>query len=219
LSPWFKIKTGFGISSYKNTLTINGEAPPQTFTDIDNDTYTETLQLNNLEKKTSPVYVSIPFIFEFGNSNIDRTGFYTDLGIQYSFLMSEGFKQTGTYSTKGTYDKWNITIENVPELGFYNEKEPTVYSNLKNKNVSLVAGAGVFIPFSRTLIFKGGIVTYLGFADLGNNKSENAEQNIINDEVYSFRANYIDNSLAIVNGSKTFLIGIEFGIYIGLGLK
>lgn len=219
VSPWIKLKTGVGITSYKKTLTANGEAPQQTFQDIDDDTYTETLTLNDVEKTSNPMYLSVPLIFEFGNPNIDKPGFYADLGLKYSFLINENYSYSGTYSTKGTYEQWNVTLENVPELGFYDNQNQEASAEFKKNNFSIVAGAGVFIPVSSVIIFKGGLVTNWGLTDIGNNKAENTNPNVIGDEIYSFRARYIDNSLAVTRGSRTFHLGIEFGLYISHRLK
>jgi len=219
LSPWIKLKTGLGISGFKNTLSANGQAPQQTLTDIDNDSYTEILTLENVEKVTHPMYMSIPLIFELGNPNINKMGFYADLGIKYSFLINEDHSTSGTYSTKGTYEQWEITLENIPELGFYNEKNMQMNAALKNSNLSVVAGVGVFLPISTNVIFKGGIVTNIGLSDIGNTTLENGNSDVISDQTHSYRAKYIDNTLAVVQGSKTFHLGIEFGLYISHRLK
>ncbi len=158
-------------------------------------------------------------IFEFGNPNIEKIGFYADLGLKYSYLLNESYSSSGTYSTTGTYEQYNVTLKNIPELGFYNDKNPENYANLKKSNFSLVAGAGVFVPLSSTIIFKGGLVTNIGLADIGNNIPANPNSNVINDNIYSYRSRYIDNTLAVVEGSRTFHFGIEFGIYISHRLK
>ena len=220
LSPWFRIMAGVGFSSIKSKLTVNGDAPVHpVFTDIDNDSYKETLTLTNVEKKANPMYFSVPFIFEFGNPNIDKVGFYTDLGIKYSFLINDSYQSSGTYATKGTYDQYKVTLENVPELGFYSGKELESNASFKKSNISLLAGVGIFIPLSSVVIFKGGLVTNIGLTDIGNGNIKNTNSDVISDEVYSYRAGYIDNSFAVVKGSKTFHLGIEFGVYVSRRLK
>ncbi len=219
LSPWIKLKGGVGISGLNSTLKANGEAPQQTLTDIDNDSYTETLTLTNVEKKTNPMYVSVPFIFEFGNPNIDKPGFYADLGLKYSFLINDDYSASGTYSTKGTYEQWGVTLENIPELGFYDGKDMESNASLKKSNFAVVAGAGIFVPVSSTIILKGGIVTNIGLNDIGNSTPANNNPDAIKDETYSYRARYIDNSVAVTKGSKTFHLGVEFGLYISHRLK
>lgn len=219
LSPWIKLKTGLGISGFKNTLSANGEVPQQSLVDIDNDSYIETLTLENVEKVTNPMYLSIPLIFELGNPNINEIGFYADLGIKYSFLINDDHSTSGVYSTTGTYEQWEITLENIPELGFYNEKSLQMNAALKNSNISVVAGVGVFIPVSTNVIFKGGLVTNIGLSDIGNTTPENGNSDVISDETYAYRAKYIDNSLAVEQGSKTFHVGIQFGLYISHRFK
>jgi hypothetical protein len=214
LSPWIKIKAGIGISCYTNSLTGNGDIPTQQFKDIDDDIYTEHLALLNVKNTSNLMYLSIPLIIEFGNTNFNKIGFYLDFGIKYSFLVMENNKMNGTYTTKGNYLEWGVTLEDVPELGFYTQKsiEPSV--GFQKNNYSILGGAGITIPISGVLIFKVGLAGSLGLNDIGNNPSDKTDENPLTEDTYEFRSRYIDNTLAVSEGSKTRYIGIEFGLYI-----
>ncbi len=219
LSPWFKFKTGIGLSGYTSTFLADGTIPSTQFRDVDNDPYLENLTLNNVEQKTSPLYLSVPLILEFGNPNISKIGFYFDLGLKYSYLVNDNLKSSGTYSTSGTYEQWGVTLEDIPELGFYSSKQMESDVSLKKSNYSVIAGAGVYIPVNTVVILKAGITSNWGLADIGGNVPEKPAGSPLSHEVYNYRAQYIDNSFAVAEGSRTRFIGIEFGLYISHLLK
>lgn len=217
--PWIKIKAGIGFSSYNGALTGSGDVTPKQFYDIDNDIYTEQLTLSNIKNTSNPMYLSVPLIFEFGNTNINKLGFYVDLGMKYSFLLSENNKTEGSYATTGEYEQWGVTLENIPELGFYNQKSIEMNEGFQKNNYSLLGGAGITIPISGVVIFKLGITGSLGLKDIGNNRSEKSDQSPITQEVYDFRSSYTNNTLAVTKGSKSRYIGLEFGLYINKLVK
>jgi len=215
----FKIKTGFGVSNYRNSSTGNGEIISPEFKDIDNDTYTESLALINSKQSSNLMYLSVPFILEFGNTNINKLGLYVDVGMNYSYLIYENNTVEGTYTTKGNYNQWGVTLEDIPELGFYTSKEIDSNTGFKKFNYSVLGGAGITIPISGVTIFKLGLVACLGLNDIGNNKSDNSDNSSLSEEANNFRSKYINNTLAVTKGSKTHYIGIELGLYINKLVK
>jgi len=219
ISESFLIKSGLGISSYSSTSSGNGEVSMQQLKDIDNDNYTESLTLLNVENNVNLTYLSIPVILEFGNVNVSKLGFYIDFGVKYSFLVNDLYETKGSYTTKGTYDQWNVTLENVPELGFYTGKNVESNAKFKKSNFSLIGGVGISIPLSGEVILKMGVAGNYGLYDIGNNPPKKQEENPLSSNTYDFRSRYIDNSLAAAKGSKTRYLAIEFGLYINKLVK
>ncbi len=233
LSPYVKLIAGLDISSVSAKIeTGDLFLVEYGANDIDGTPYMENMQVSATEI-LSPIYVSIPLLFEFGNPNIDRIGFYFDIGFRFSYLINSGYEKSGDYVTKGTYNDeyYNVTLEDVPELGFYgdirgengNMNERGVFNptaELSKTNISLQAGLGISIPISSSIIFKGGIVTHYGLVDISNSSDAvNSTNDRITDAVYDKRSKYIDNSFAVNEGSETRYFGFEFGIYINRLLK
>lgn len=218
-SSSLKIKAGIGLSGYKNSLQGNGQAPPQQFKDIDNDNYTEYLTLTGVENNISPTFITVPALIEYGSTNITKIGFYVNLGMMYSFMVSDIYKPNGTYSTKGVYEQWGVTLEDIEELGFYSGKNLESNASFRKNNVSLLGGVGITIPMSSAVIFKAGFVGNYGLADLGNNQANVPDLNSLSGDTYSYRTQYIDNSLAVTKGTKTRQIGFEIGLFINKQLK
>jgi len=212
--PLLTIKAGIGVSSYKASLNGSGEIESQQLVDIDNDIYIEQLTILNAEHNINPMYLNLPLIFEFGTANISQIGYYVDIGFEYSFLINENNTTTGSYTTKGNYPQWGVTLENVPELGFYTDRNLESELSLKKSIYSVRGGAGITIPISGMLIFKLGIVGYMGLNNIGKSQYTKDENSSISQQTSEFREAYIYNPLATSNGNKSRRIGIEFGLYI-----
>lgn len=232
LSPYFKLIAGMDISSISARIET-GDYYEDLYIveDIDNDEYQESIHVLSSEN-SSPFYFSIPVLLEVGNPNMDRLGFYLDLGVGFSFLLNSAYEKRGDYITNGTYSQFGdeeLVLENVPELGFYGNlgDDETVRgtfnptAELSKTNIVFHGGVGITIPISGNVIFKGGLVTHLGMTDIadstpppGSPEGTNPDNSPITEEVTYKRSKYIDNSFAVNEGSRTQYFGLEFGIYI-----
>ena len=218
-SSWFKIKFGLGFLSYSTNLTGNGEIQSPELKDIDNDTYIETLILSDATYSINPMYLSVPLTIEFGNPSVNKVGYYVNFGIEYSYLISENNTTQGTYSASGTYPEWGVTLSDVPELGFYSNKNLESGWSIQKGNYSLKSGAGITIPLSGVVIFRLGVAGYIGLKDIGKRQTTETDFSMLSEEAYAFRSKYINNPLAASGGTKTLFTGIEFGFYISKRVK
>lgn len=219
ISSWIKIKLGVGFSSYSADLTGDGEIQSPQFEDIDNDIYFESLTLSNVDYNINPMYLTVPLVIELGNPNINKIGYYVDFGFEYAYLINENKSTSGSYTTKGTYPEWGVTIENVPELGFYSARDLDSEWSIQKNNYSVKGGAGITIPLSGIVIFKIGVTGYLGLKDISNKQVKNPDSSPITQQAYEFRSKYINNPLTSSEGSNTIYTGIEFGFYISNRVK
>ena len=219
LSPTFRVKAGLGFSYYTSMLEGNGDVFAKELPDIDNDKYNETLTLSNVENKVNPIYISIPLALEYGTINISNTGFYINAGIKYSFLLFDNYESSGSYSAKGTYEQWGVTLEDIDELGFYSERGLESNAEFKKSNLSVLGSFGISVPVSSVVILKLGITGSLGLIDIGNNRPVKDDVSPLTVETYNFRADYIENTFAASKGTKTSYIGFEIGLYINKRLK
>lgn len=218
LNQWSRLKAGIGLSSYKASISGNGVFTSPELTDIDNDTYFESLTVTNAKFTANPMYLSIPVTIEFGTANISRIGYYIDFGIEYSYLIHESKKSHGTYSATGEYPQWGVTLENIPELGFYTEKNLDSDWKMRKSNLSVKGAAGITIPISGVVIFKVGFASYMGLSNV-NNKQLQQDSGPLSQEAFDFRSKYIKNPLAVSKGSKAIFTGIEFGFYFSKWVK
>lgn len=218
-SPWFKIKFGLGFISYSSNLTGNGEIQSPELKDMDNDTYIETLTLSEATYSLNPMYLTVPLAIEFGNPSVNKIGYYINFGIEYSYLINANTQTKGTYTATGTYPEWGVTLSDVPELGFYSNRNLESGWSIQKGNYSVKSGAGITIPLSGVVIFKLGVTGYLGLKDIGKRQTADTDISNLSAEVYAFRSQYINNPQAASGGSKTLFTGIEFGFYISKRVK
>jgi len=212
----FKIKSGIGISSFHKSYTADGEFTSSELTDIDNDTYTESLTLVGAAYDFNPLYLTVPLTFEIGETSVNKLGYYIDVGATFSYLLDENITTEGTYTTKGIYPQWGVTLENIPELGFYT-KDLDTESNINKSNLAIHGGAGITIPLSGVVILKLGLNAYLGLTNIGNTPKI-PDDSSISQQVHQFRSAYINNP-ATITGSKARYIGIELGFIFSKRVK
>lgn len=214
--PWLKIKTGIGVSSYSISYTGSGEYISSELRDIDNDVYTETLTLSNLSYTINPLYLTVPVSFEFGPTNVNKLGYYIDVGATYSYLIDDNMSAEGTYTTHGTYPEWGITLENIPELGFYT-RDAEAGGALNKSNISVQGAAGISIPLSGVVILKLGLCASIGLTNLGSS-AQLPENNNVSLQTNQFRSAYISNP-ATLKGSKPYYFGVEVGFLFSKRVK
>jgi uncharacterized coiled-coil protein SlyX len=127
------------------------------FRDKDGDAYEAIYSFENLAEHLSMSYLDIPIRICIGQPLKDRVSVYAKLGITPSLnIGSPEIDGTGTYGVKGYYEKWDVTLENIPELGFvsnrdfYEENEVETEINKFNLWANVVVGA--YMPFKNTPI-------------------------------------------------------------------
>ena len=162
----FSIEAGIGIRSY--ALSANGAACEQTMNaiDADGDAYQAIYNYSNRTERLGLTYLDIPVRACFGQPDKKNMSVYAKVGITPSIKVSSSFTGTGNYSLKGYYPQWDVTLENIEELGFgnnlkcYDEVEPDLngfilwgnlmlggYMPFGNSPLLLNAGLGLDIPF------------------------------------------------------------------------
>jgi hypothetical protein len=217
-SPYFRVMAGIGVDTYKEKLDIsNYQTNFDGQRDIDDDVYNEHFLLENVSETTSLTYLSVPLILEFGNPNIDKIGFYVDAGIRLSFLMNDSYSGEGKYTTQGYYDKYNVLLHGVPELGFYDQKSiDKTNAAIKSMNIAFQGGAGITYPLSNMILLKAGLTANMGLTDISDPQEKAIDPS---DPKYTYISS--DNSLTANPNAKTLtrFVGFEVGIYFNRLLK
>ncbi len=147
------VEAGVGIRGLK--LSAIGAACEQLFnrTDADGDSYQALYSFGSRQESLSLTYVEVPLRLCFGQPGKDRVSVYAKLGITPSIKVGTKFNGQGTYSLKGYYPQWDVTLENVTELGFGTETDcyagveaPNAKSFVLWGNISM----GAYLPFKGT---------------------------------------------------------------------
>lgn len=135
-------------SSTAHSLTMNAS-------DIDYCDYQAQYTYSALDEKLLSTYIGVPFRICFGHPHGDRPSLYARIGVTPSFKVSSSFGGNGTYSLKGYYEQWHLTLEDIEELGFVsgaNCYDENTRPDLKRFVLWGNAAFGGFIPLGSSPI-------------------------------------------------------------------
>lgn len=154
-SPW-ALKLGFGMSRYQSQISCN-EFKDSLFNlqDVDGDIYNSRYEFNNVSEKVSLTYLDLPIMIHIGNT-YDGYGLqaWAEFGFTLGLNVSKVFYGSGTYNAELYYPNWNVTINDVPELGAVSNA--VLYSSditldVRKMVVWANAAIGMYIPIKKQI--------------------------------------------------------------------
>lgn len=154
------IEVGLGIESYKMGAHINAcQVSVERQVDLDGDAYTAIYDFSNISETASLTYLNVPISICLGQPAKDRVTAYFKLGLTPSVNIGKKFDGVGTYSLKGYYPQWDVTLEDVEPLGFGSNKDFYEDAGLNPSKFVLVGHAafGTYVPLSSKLLLKAGM--------------------------------------------------------------
>ena len=136
--------------------------------DNDGDIYNLNRDYYDVSEKVSLSYISVPLFVAFGQPYSNKLSVYGKLTIIPMLNISKSITASGTYTSTGYYPQWDVTLHDIPELGFNTDAQ--CYNNDMNMNVSsfILTGslsAGVYYPLCNLnmnadgsqFVLKGGV--------------------------------------------------------------
>lgn len=154
------IEAGIGISGIKMTASHSPYVLTENTTDVDGDSYQATYTYDARAERLSLTYLNVPIRVCFGQPVSQRLSVYTKVGVTPSVKVGSTFEGTGTYSLEGYYPQWDVTLQNIDELGFgdgkecYDGVEPELHGFVVWGNVAV----GAYVPIkSFPLIVNAGL--------------------------------------------------------------
>jgi uncharacterized coiled-coil protein SlyX len=108
---------------------------------------TEKLTMNCLE---------VPIRLCIGVPDKGEFGMYTKLGVTPSYILSSSLADA--YTKRGYYESWNVTFEDIEELGFFNNKQDDASPVTAGRRFNLWGNAafGAYLPLGSSLLFNVG---------------------------------------------------------------
>ncbi len=213
ISEIFGFGFGLGTSSFSTEIKSSAMMFNYEDTDIDGDNYSKMVGASAITEKTLINYLDIPLFLELGNTNINKVGFYSRLGVKISFPISNSVTPTGIASYEGYYPQYHVLLYGIPELGF--DTGLPIYENTEMEinpvNLSAFLSAGITIPLSNYLILKFGANANFGLMEISKQKSDDYDKS-------KYDGNY--NKLLENPNSKTYTrtYGFEVGLIYNLRL-
>ncbi len=165
------IEAGVGIRNFTLSATRNPYELTESATDADGDSFQAMYSFGKLQESLSLTYLDIPIRVCFGQPTKKHVSVYAKLGLTPSVKVSDKFQGTGTYNLKGYYPQWDVTLENISELGFGSDLN--YYADNQKINVSgfVIWGnvsLGAYVPFGDApILFNAGLSLDFPFMSLG----------------------------------------------------
>lgn len=147
------IEVGVGFRSLPMTASISSYQK----TENDVDQYDYTAIYENLTERLTINSLEVPIRLCIGQPDKDKVSVYAKLGVSPSFVISSKLSNSN-YTKKGYYENWNVTFENIDELGFFNNGHENNKSLTPDSRFNLWGNAsfGAYVPLSSSLLFNVG---------------------------------------------------------------
>lgn len=164
------IEAGIGVRNY--AVSANSAACEQTVnaTDADGDTHQAIYTYSNRTERIGLTYIDIPIRICFGQPSQNHMSVYAKVGVTPSIKVASSFNGTGTYSLKGYYQQWDVTLENIEELDFgsdfncYDDVKPNLNTFILWGNLML----GGYMPLGKLpLLVNAGVGLDFPFITIG----------------------------------------------------
>lgn len=155
------IEAGVGIRSFAFSASRTPYEYVESGIDADGDSFQAMYSFGTLQERLSLTYLDIPVRACFGQPGKDHVGVYAKIGVTPSVKIADKFQGSGTYTLKGYYPQWDVTLENISELGFGSDLEYYTDVNEPEVNAFVVWGnaiLGAYVPFKGThLLLNAGL--------------------------------------------------------------
>lgn len=153
------IEAGLGIRFFSLSASRTPYELTEAAIDADGDSFQAMYSFGDLQESLALTYLDIPVRVCFGQPARDHMGLYAKIGVTPSVNVGHNFKGSGTYTLKGYYPQWDVTLENITELGFGSDLE--YYTDEKEPEVNVFvlwgnAMLGGYLPFKGTHLLLNG---------------------------------------------------------------
>lgn len=149
---------GIGFRSLPLSAVIDKyEASDYLQPDCDGDIHRPDYVFDNYTEKLTMSCLEVPVRFCIGQPSKDKVSVYAKIGVTPSFILSAKLAN-GVYTKQGYYPKWHVTLENIEELGFFNNGGEGKIAVTPDRRFNLWANAslGAYIPLNSSLLFNVG---------------------------------------------------------------
>ncbi|TLX77630.1 PorT family protein [Labilibacter sediminis] len=141
--------SGFRMTSYEATASINDYSIEQAGVDKDGDAYEMTSVSTNIEESHKISAIEIPLLFRYQDWVTDNIMLFGATGPVFILPGSSSSKiASGSVKNVGFYPEWNLIIDDVPEYGFFDNELAGDMPEIDTKTSlawTIEAGAEIFI--------------------------------------------------------------------------
>ena len=163
------LEAGVGIRSLKLSATRAPSELSMNGIDANGDSFQALYTYGALQESLSLTYLDIPVRICFGEPAKGIVSVYAKLGLTPSIKMADKFQGSGKYTLKGYYPQWDVTLENIVELGFGSDLEYYTADNQPEANSFVLWGnalLGAYVPLGNKILLNAGLGLDIPFMSL-----------------------------------------------------
>lgn len=176
LSQNFGFSSGLRYSHFSTAFSLDAYNDEIHSVDSDLDNYIRIITGENINETEKISTLGIPLIFNMQTSPGEKFIIFFNPGIEVAIPVSKSYESTGTFSYKGYYPSYYITVENAGLEGFLDGQEVKSSGDLDLKSLfpEITANAGIQFKTgekSRILFginYKKAIADISGSSELNN---------------------------------------------------
>lgn len=146
------IEAGLGFRSLPMRAGLDNYTAMVHFQDCDGDLYQPVF--DNCSEKLTLSFLEIPVRLCIGQPDKNKVSLYAKLGVTPSFIISSNL--ANAYLKKGYYSDWNVTFENIEELGLTNVDGKGKMAPSRRFNLWANAAFGAYFPLGSSILFNLG---------------------------------------------------------------
>ena len=168
----FGLGVGINYNTYEAGFVLDGNfTSNDTYLDINDDSFYKIINAS-IDSVVNLHYISIPLYLNYTSGKPFKLGFYIDVGVNISYLISSTYKLTGDYQYQGLYDLYPY-INELELLGFYKRQDIDERGDvdMSKLNISLYTSVGINIPLGYYASLAIGPELLLGFTDIMSDRS------------------------------------------------
>lgn len=153
---WLEISMGAGLSMFQPEAGVASFEAEFSDTDSEGAIYEHRVSATNVVEKQEYMWARFPLSARYV-FNPGRWDIYLDVGAEYRMALKSTFEQSGTFSNHGYYSEYDLLIDDLPTLGFYDEVQKNVDGDLNPDDLIMpFAGLGVIVPGKKSHFFLEG---------------------------------------------------------------
>lgn len=112
---------GADVSRVGASAGLQGEMRWNDVTDTDGERYNHIATINRWTDRQEIYYVEVPLAFCVRIPTGSKMSVSAEVGVKYAHPFSSGSTYDGNVTHIGQYPAWGLTLQNVPNHGFYTE--------------------------------------------------------------------------------------------------
>jgi hypothetical protein len=140
----FGLSSGLGFIPYKTQLTLATYQNDFNTTDDESEAYERQVSGSNIKEEQKVGSLSVPICLNL-RLPVDKTvGLFLQTGVTLAFPIKRNYSSGGTFTYKGYYPAYNVTLENLPSHGFPTSLSSDTKGELELKPliINAIAAAG-----------------------------------------------------------------------------